>query len=228
MSSGSNGNLQTAALPAGHSGTLYVQVLDTDNTQGNRALDTVFIDHLFIRVDNQPVTAPADPSGLGAVVVAHNQVDLTWTDNATDETAFEVERAESGGGFSLLATLGANSTSYSDTTTSGSTPYDYRVRAIKGGTPSGYSNEVSVTTPTGPAITLSATGYKVRGVHHIDLTWSNAGGADVEIHRNTTVFSTVNDGFHTDNTGNKGGATYTYQVCEAGTSTCSNIVTVVF
>jgi hypothetical protein len=35
-------------------------------------------------------------------------------------------------------------------------------------------------------------------------------------------------GNYTDNTGAKGGVSWVYQVCEAGTSTCSNAVNVVF
>jgi len=42
------------------------------------------------------------------------------------------------------------------------------------------------------------------------------------------VATTANDGSYTDNTGNKGRATYTYKVCEAGTQNCSNEVTVRF
>lgn len=41
---------QQAVLPSGLSGTIYVRVEDTDQSQGNRALDTVFVDHLFIDV----------------------------------------------------------------------------------------------------------------------------------------------------------------------------------
>lgn len=41
------------------------------------------------------------------------------------------------------------------------------------------------------------------------------------------VTTTANDGAYTDNVG-KGSATYSCVVCEAGTSTCSNEVTVVF
>ncbi|MDX1645046.1 MAG: PKD domain-containing protein, partial [Thermoanaerobaculia bacterium] len=89
------------------------------------------------------------------------------------------------------------------------------------------SQSVSVTEPA--AISLSATGYKVRGRHHADLTWSGATSTDVDVYRNgVLVTTTANDGFHTDNTGNVGSASYDYQVCEAGTSTCSNIATVVF
>ncbi len=97
-----------------------------------------------------------------------------------------------------------------------------------GGATNATSRSVTVTAPGG-GITLSASGYKVKGVHHVDLTWSGAAGASVDIVRDGTIVSTTaNDGAETDVTGNKGGGSYTYRVCEAGTSTCSNAVTVTF
>ena len=39
---------------------------------------------------------------------------------------------------------------------------------------------------------------------------------------------TENDGFYTDNIDNQGGGTYTYQVCDEGTATCSNEATATF
>ncbi|HUF86819.1 MAG TPA: S8 family serine peptidase [Thermohalobaculum sp.] len=91
------------------------------------------------------------------------------------------------------------------------------------------SQDVTVSEPA-TAITLSATGYKVRGRHTIDLSWSGATSTNVDIYRDGAVLTTTaNDGAYTDNTGNKGGGSYTYQVCEAGsTSTCSDVVTVTF
>ena len=44
-----DGMYDVAALPPGLSGTVYVRVRDTDQGQGNRDLDTVFVDHLFVR-----------------------------------------------------------------------------------------------------------------------------------------------------------------------------------
>ena len=92
------------------------------------------------------------------------------------------------------------------------------------------TGSVTVTDPAPPAsIALSASGYKQRGAHVVDLTWSGAGSSNVDVFRNgTLIATTANDGAYTDATGNKGGATYVYQVCEAGTSTCSSQVTVVF
>ncbi len=93
-------------------------------------------------------------------------------------------------------------------------------------------NEVkSVTVSSAPSggLTLSATGYKVKGVQHADLTWSGATSTSVDVFRNgAKIVTTANDGAHTDNIGSRGGGSYTYKVCEAGTSTCSSNVTVTF
>ena len=81
----------------------------------------------------------------------------------------------------------------------------------------------------GASITLSAPGYKVKGVQHVDLTWSGTSAASVDIVRDGVVRVTVpNGGTYTDNIGQKGGGDYAYQVCEAGTAVCSNTVNVSF
>jgi chitodextrinase len=97
-----------------------------------------------------------------------------------------------------------------------------------GGATDADSQLVSVTAPPS-GITLAANGFKVKGVHNIALTWSGATGANVDVYRNGGVITTTpNDGAFTDVTGNKGGGSYTHQVCEAGTSTCSNVTTTNF
>ena len=82
-------------------------------------------------------------------------------------------------------------------------------------------------TPPSPPIALTASGRKVQGVHVIDLAWSGAGGA-VNVIRDSVTITTTSLSSYTDNTGNKGGRTYLYRVCLAGTSTCSNDAVVVF
>jgi subtilisin family serine protease len=72
-------------------------------------------------------------------------------------------------------------------------------------------------------ITLSTTGYKVKGVMKADLSWSGATSLNVDVYRNgAAVTTTANDGLYTDNTNQKGNGTFIYAVCEAGTSVCSN------
>jgi hypothetical protein len=108
------------------------------------------------------VTPPADPSDLAARAVSSSQIDLNWTDNATDESAYVVERSLDGstGWTQLGSTLPVDSTSYSDTGLSGSTTYHYRVKATNATGDSGYSNTASATTnvaPPGPSPILNAT-----------------------------------------------------------------------
>jgi serine protease len=86
--------------------------------------------------------------------------------------------------------------------------------------------------PPPPAdINLTASGYKVKGVKMVDLTWTGATGANVDIYRDGVKLldSTANDGAETDDTGEKGGGSYSYNVCEQGSTTaCSNTATVTF
>ncbi|HLE97654.1 MAG TPA: S8 family serine peptidase [Candidatus Thermoplasmatota archaeon] len=84
-------------------------------------------------------------------------------------------------------------------------------------------------TPPPPTISLAATGYKVKGAQKADLTWSGATSANVDVFRNgAKIVTTANDGAHTDPINKKGGGSYLYKVCEAGTTTCSNEATVTF
>lgn len=81
-----------------------------------------------------------------------------------------------------------------------------------------------------PPISLSARGYKVKGRQRVDLTWSGATSAEVDIRRNgLPLATTANDTSYTDNIDQKGSGTYRYVLCEAGSSTkCSAEVTVTF
>jgi len=99
-----------------------------------------------------------------------------------------------------------------------------------GGVTDSTSQDVTVSSSgSGGGITLAASGYKVKGRHTVDLTWSGATTANVDIYRGGNVIATTaNDGAYTDSTNNRGSATYTYQVCEAGSSVCSSAVNVVF
>jgi len=113
------------------------------------------------------------------------------------------------------------------------TPGDYTVILTATNTYGSSSATATITVmepPPPPAgITLSVTGYKVKGVQFADLTWSGATGTNVDVYRNATLITTTaNDGAHTDNIGKKGGGSYTYKVCEAGTTTCSNEVAISF
>lgn len=89
----------------------------------------------------------------------------------------------------------------------------------------------SVTVSAGGPITLTVVGYKAKnGLQRADLSWSPSGTSfKVDVRRNgAVVTTTANDGAYTDNINKRGGGSYTYQVCEAGTTICSNVVTITF
>lgn len=84
------------------------------------------------------------PSNLSATAVSTSQINLSWTDNSSDETGFSVERSTDGVNFSEIIKVGAGVSSHSDTSLNSSTTYYYKVRAyiLKNGvyTYSSYSN----------------------------------------------------------------------------------------
>ena len=78
-------------------------------------------------------------------------------------------------------------------------------------------------------IALSTVGYKVKGLMKADLSWGGATSGNVDVYRNGSVITTtVNDWTYTDNINQRGSGTFTYKICEAGTSVCSNESAVVF
>ncbi|MDX1755693.1 MAG: S8 family serine peptidase [Marinobacter sp.] len=89
--------------------------------------------------------------------------------------------------------------------------------------------EVTVSSAASGDFNLTASGYKVKGLQKADLAWSGADGANVDVYRDgALITTTVNDTGHTDPIDQRGGGDYRYQLCEAGTSTCSNESLVTF
>jgi len=100
-----------------------------------------------------PSTPPAAPTDLSASAVSYNHIHLTWTDNADNETGFEIERSTTGssGTFDLLTTVNANIETYYDFGLDPEAEYCYRVRAINSIGNSDYSNVACDNTLEKPA-----------------------------------------------------------------------------
>lgn len=98
------------------------------------------------------LTAPAAPTGLTAVAQSPTAVGLTWTDNATNETAYKVYRRD---GTHIVfgqvsPDLPAGTTSWQDATVAPASLYTYILKAVNAAGDSGWSNEAAVTTPAVP------------------------------------------------------------------------------
>lgn len=89
---------------------------------------------------------PAARTNLIATLTGVTTIKLSWTDNATDEQYYRVERSTDGVTFVQVAVLLANSTTWTNSSLVPDTTYWYRVRASVGAVYSEYSNAVVFST----------------------------------------------------------------------------------
>lgn len=97
-------------------------------------------------------SAPNAPTNLSASLqkTASTNVQLTWTDNSSDEDGFYIERSTDGTNYSQVGSVAANVTTYDDNGLAANTLYYYQVQAYNSFGSSAYSNvEQIMTTITG-------------------------------------------------------------------------------
>lgn len=88
-------------------------------------------------------TQLAAPTNLKASILSGG-IHLTWTDNSSNETEFQIERKDAGGQFVKAYSVTFDITQYHDSQVTAGATYAYRVRAMAGSQPSDYSNEMSI------------------------------------------------------------------------------------
>jgi dienelactone hydrolase len=109
---------------------------------------------------------PATPSSLVAQAVSGTTVNLTWNDNAANETGYEIWRSTANtSNYRVVATIaggaGAQKT-FSDTTLFANLTYFYKVRAKGVAAPSAYSNEVTTVTPNTVPVFTALNDFTIR------------------------------------------------------------------
>ncbi|MBL8823668.1 MAG: fibronectin type III domain-containing protein [Planctomycetia bacterium] len=168
----------------------------------------------------------ATPTNLVASAMTPNQVNLSWIDNANNEDNYLVERSTTGGPeWTTLATLAADSNSYSDITAISGTTYYYRVSAFNAGEVSSYSNQASVTTVPDAPGNLAAT---ATWSNSISVAWNsvtNATGYKLERSfdggSNWTLIANPTNTSYSDS-GLQASTTYAYRVKATGLGGDSN------
>jgi hypothetical protein len=109
---------------------------------------------------------------LTATAQTTTQIKLTWTDNSTTESGMVVARSTtSGGPYTDIASLAANTTVYTNTGLSTNTTYYYVVRATNSAGSSPNSAQASATTPSDIIIdnaSATVTGTWVTGTTSTD------------------------------------------------------------
>ncbi|MBI5074243.1 MAG: S8 family serine peptidase [Nitrospirae bacterium] len=96
------------------------------------------------------ISSLLSPTGLTAISTSPTTITLSWSDSATGEDGYRIERSTAGGPFVQIGPIGPNSTATATFTDSGLQPittYAYRVRAFNNiGESPLMSNEASTTT----------------------------------------------------------------------------------
>jgi hypothetical protein len=128
------------------------------------------------------ITRPLGPTNLSANGVTAKggkyKISLTWTDNATNESGFQVERSSDSVNFAIVGTTASNTTSYSDGAVTAGAVYYYRVAAYNTGGNSGYSNVAQTQPLTNAPSQLAASAISAS---EIDLSWVDNSTNDTAI-----------------------------------------------
>jgi hypothetical protein len=130
-----NGSTFSEIAAVGANGTGYSDTTVNENTTYwyrvrayNSAGNSAYSNTASDTTPTCPALPPAAPSNLSGTPSKYS-VALTWTDNSNNETGFKIYRGLSSSSLSLVATVGANVTSYNDTGLTRKTRYYYKVCA---------------------------------------------------------------------------------------------------
>jgi calcium-activated chloride channel regulator 3/4 len=164
---------------------------------------------------------PNAPTGLKAISASASKINLTWTDNSTDEKIFKIYRRLNSGSFIWLHTKAANKAGYSDTTAYGSNltnSYSYYIRACNAaGCSAATSTAVVPLKPT--SIATSAVSST-----QINLSWTDNSSNETgfQVYRKagdcastnswTLINTTGANVTSFNNTGLTSGQTYSYKL----------------
>ena len=178
---------------------------DTQVYPGSLGFPAISADSVFSNTVSIGTAAavPDAPTLLGAILQSGPRVSLTWTDNATNETGFVVERCTGAGctNFAQIAVPGprnnTGSVTYLDTTVTAGNSYSYQVKAVNAAGPSlSYTNIATVSVPAIPAAPTNFTvaAVKANGNNYTaTLTWAAATNpTNFTIQRATNATFTTN------------------------------------
>ncbi len=108
--------------------------------------ENTFEKQFTITINDVAEPPDAAPTGLTLTVVDRTDIKLDWTDNATNEDGYKIERSADGENFTVIGTVAADVETYTDEDLDELTKYYYRVRAYKGTEYSAYTDIENETT----------------------------------------------------------------------------------
>lgn len=188
-----NGTWEIIAMDSDWDVGLYTSLAMDDNGQIHISYyDNSYWDLKYTTI----LLPPQDPSDLVASELGPTSAVLSWVDNANNEDGFEIERKAEGGTWKVIARVGVNAETYSDSGLWPQTTYYYRLRAFNSTVYSFYSSPISLTTagpPNAPTeCTIVADSIAPSA---LSITWtdnsSNEDGFKIERHVAGGFYSTI-------------------------------------
>ncbi len=132
----------------------------------------------FLQMETGPqmlsANPPAAPGGLNVMAASGCEIDLGWTNNATNATGVVIERSTDGVNFSALGATANNGTNYADTTLTPGTTYYYEVVAnnADGNSPPSNIAQIATLAAEPPAAPAGLTATPV-STNQINLKWTD-------------------------------------------------------
>jgi uncharacterized protein (TIGR02145 family) len=113
---------------------------------------------------------PFAPSNLTGNGISATQINLSWTDNSTNETGFKIERKTGTGVYAVVGVTATDVTTFSDTGLTPGTTYTFRVYSNNAlGNSLTYSNEINVTTLSSALLPVTI-GTQIWSSNNLDVT----------------------------------------------------------
>ena len=172
-------------------------------------------------------TTPVNQAPTASFTASPNGLTVTFTDESTDPDPGDGVITWSwafGDGDTSTSTLQHPTHTYAASGT-----YTVTLTVTDNDETTNSASQSVTVSNSSAVITLTATLLKQGALYYGELRWSGATTTNVDVWRNGVLTATTaNDGLYADKIGKKVTGTYNYKVCEAGTTTCSNEVTIPF
>ncbi len=120
--------------------TYYYKIL-AFNSVGKSAFTPVFS---LTTLPDSIATLPLAPSNVTSANISKNSATIKWTDNSSNESGFQIQRAINNGNFTILRFLESNQTTFVDNDIEENITYSYRIRAFNIVGYSNFSNTLNI------------------------------------------------------------------------------------
>jgi hypothetical protein len=220
---GSSGSpvLSASGLIVGQlSGACGFEVSDNCNNEANATVDGAFASYYPAVA---PYLGPASSNQPPTAAFTYSCDELTC--NFDGRSSFDADGAITSYSWNFGGSGSNTGAQTSHTFAPGTYTVTLQVADDDGAT--GSTSQTITVTQTSGGLTLTARGYKVKGLQKADLAWSGT-TQPVDVFRNDVEVATASQSPYTDNINLKGGGSYIYKVCETSTSVCSAPVTITF